>query len=76
MSIFEKIENKKEEFNYDTILTTLDILLSNNMIDSLSPKIKSIIDNSILQTQSDNVTQALSDILNYKSQEEIEDEYF
>ncbi len=76
MSIFEQREIPKEEFNYDTLLTTLDILLSNNMIDNLSPAIKEIVDNSTLKTKNDNVKQALSDTLNHKVQEEIEDEYF
>jgi hypothetical protein len=76
MSIFEQREIPKEEFNYDTLLTTLDILLSNNMIDSLSPAMKEILDNSVLKTKNDNVKKALSDILNHKVQEEIEDEYF
>lgn len=76
MSIFKQSEIPKEEFNYDTLLTTLDIILSNNMIDSLSPAIKEILNNSMLEAENDNVKEALSDILNYKNQEELEDEYF
>jgi hypothetical protein len=76
MLIFETIEKNTEELNYDTMLTTLDILFKKDMVDIISPTIKKIVDNGILQTQNDNVIKKLADILDNETQEQIENEYF